>query len=331
MGPDLLDPDLIACLYSYGGGESEKVIRELNPSRYRPTLPSSHVDYDPKARGETASPEASVAGHDESDSDDEPGSNPAHLDAPHLELRFSQGPRTGCGFVLGRDPATSDIVLINTHTVSTRHCAITFETGFKDTATKEQVYRLVLRDLGSSAGTAVEYSGEGGRHGIHQGIRRGFRWILGGHKAIRKKAVIIQVDKTLMFRIVVPWRNLGSQEYKDSVRRFLQGTASADSLLGQLGFPSLPPTVPHTGAPTPGVGPICLTRNLGQGAFGVVNYFWDVSEGHEFTVKEPVEQDSHGGVVDKAMWKHEARMLGLVKHVSYRTHTRKFEHLLTSR
>lgn len=139
-----------------------------------------------------------------------------------------------------------------------------------------------------------------------KGICRGFRWILGGHKAIRKKAVIIQVDKTLMFRIVVPRRDLGSQKYKDSVRRFLQGTASADSLLGQLGFPSLPPTVPHTGAPTPGVGPICLTRNLGQGAFGVVNYFWDVSEGDEFTVKEPVEQDSHGGVVDKAMWKHEA-------------------------
>lgn len=63
-----------------------------------------------------------------------------------------------------------------------------------------------------------------------KGICRGFRWILGGHKAIRKKAVIIQVDKTLMFRIVVPRRDLGSQKYKDSVRRFLQGTASADSL-----------------------------------------------------------------------------------------------------
>lgn len=99
MGPDLLDPDLIACLYSYGGDESEKVVREMNPSRYRPTLPSSHVDYDPKAREATASPKASVAGHDE------PGSDPAHLNAPHLELRFSQGPRTGCGFVLGRDPA----------------------------------------------------------------------------------------------------------------------------------------------------------------------------------------------------------------------------------
>lgn len=129
----------------------------------------------------------------------------------------------------------------------------------------------------------------------------------------------------------MPPRNIALQGYKDSVHRFLYGTASADTLLGQLGFPSHPPTVPHTGAPTPGVGAICLTKNLGQGAFGVVNYFWDVSEGHEFTIKEPVEQDSHAGVVDKAMWENEARMLGLVKHVSCQTHARWFEYLLTSR
>lgn len=300
------------------------IVRDLNPSRYRPPLhiSSPHVDYDSDTREPTATPppEGSDTGY--------PDSEPAHV--PHLELRFSAGPRTRDGFVLGKDPKSSDIVLVNRHNISSRHCAITFE-SFKDTAADSKAsYRLVLRDLGSRIGTAVEYDGEGGRK--HEGIRRIFRWILGGHENVEeKRAIIIQVGKSLMFRIEVPPRDITSQEYNDSVRRFLQGTASTDSLLGQLSFPSHPPTVPHTGAPTPGKGSICLTRNLGQGAFGVVNYCWDVSEGHEFTVKEPVEQDSHGGVVDKAMWEREARMLGLVKHVSYQTHTGQFEHLLTSR
>lgn len=43
--------------------------------------------------------------------DDRLGGEPQHV--PHLELRFSEGPRTEHGFVPGKNPAKSDIALVN--------------------------------------------------------------------------------------------------------------------------------------------------------------------------------------------------------------------------
>lgn len=112
----MADPDLIARLYPYGDTNTgwawaTRVVENLNPSRYvGPTRsPSPEAPFNRHDRQPTEPPEA------------------RNDPAPHLELRFSRGPGTTQGFVLGKDPDTSDIVLVNEKGISDHYYAITFE------------------------------------------------------------------------------------------------------------------------------------------------------------------------------------------------------------
>ncbi|KLU91814.1 CAMK protein kinase [Magnaporthiopsis poae ATCC 64411] len=252
----MADPDLIARLYAFGKSSkgwkwADKVVDKLNPM----------------LAGPSPLPPASPAGHN---------------DPPkYLELRFGQGTRTGLGFVLGKDPATSDIVLVDETGISERHCAITFENDFRDT----NHYRLVVRDLETTCGTSVSYSGKAGRE--DGGIRRGFRWIIGGHDVPAKKEIVIELHDHLQFRIDVPKHDIKSEPYIGNVARFHQGRSSVDDLFGQMDVSSLPRTEAPSGARTPGSGDIEVEEKLGEGGFGVVTYVWNVSDGDEYAFKEP--------------------------------------------
>lgn len=106
-------------------------------------------------------------------------------------------------------------------------------------------------------------------------------------KAHQQGKIIIKIHKTVQFEIVAFEHDIDSQSYIDKVERFCQGSATAEGLLDDLNIPLRPDTQFATGAHTPGEGPIYLREMIGQGGFGVVTYYWDVSTGHEIVVKRP--------------------------------------------
>jgi serine/threonine-protein kinase Chk2 len=219
-----------------------------------------------------------------------------------LELRFSNGPRTNRGFVFGRDEKCDIVCHRNMLSVSKYHFALTFENGFEDT----DKYRLVLRDLNSTLGTAVMYDYQG------EETRRGFRWILSGHGGANNKTIIIQLSNMLVFRIVVHIPEI-SHALADSVNHFLR-QRPPESLFADLDLFNLPRTEAATGTHTPRSGPILVNiKELGRGAFGVATHCWDVSTGREFARKQPLVQLSEA---DRRAWREEAKLLFKLSHVS---------------
>lgn len=99
------DPDLIARLYADGGDESKNVIEELNPTRYIGAQPQSprDVPFDSTNPSAATSQVGSEAGDAVQAGDDFEPLAQAAPSTPYLELRFSKGPRTSQGFVLGKD------------------------------------------------------------------------------------------------------------------------------------------------------------------------------------------------------------------------------------
>lgn len=234
---------------------------------------------------------------------------------PHLEVRFSDIPRTDYGVVFGSSPAC-DVVLDDPH-VTGCHFSITFD----------HLNRPIVRDWGSLVGTEVTYTrpiaqDQGSREGttvtyVHggSGARSDFRWIVGGHRVPQEAtSIIINIPQTVSFRICVAHHDITSRAYIDSVNSFRQGTATAEDLFNDLSLPRRVTELP-SGAKKPGKGKLYLRKLLGQGAFGVVNHVWSVSKGCEFALKEPTAEAIAAGRVDKAVWEREARLMGQVSHV----------------
>ena len=230
---------------------------------------------------------------------------------PCLELSFTHGAWTKHGVVFGTDPTKCDIVLPMKKGVSSRHCALTFEKNFQDC----HHYRLVLRDLGSTTGTAVAYDGEGGER------RTNFRWILSGHEGTNKiKSIVIYIGTLVEFRIVVAPHDITSQAYTQKVENFREGTARAEDSLLRLRLQTNPLTIMPTQAKTPHMGPIRLIREeLGRGAFGTVSKIWDVSTGGVYAAKTVINDTTEQGtLVRNRRLREEMETLRSLRHV--RTH-----------
>ncbi|KAM3431348.1 hypothetical protein MY4824_007200 [Beauveria thailandica] len=58
-----------------------------------------------------------------------------------------------------------------------------------------------------------------------------------------------------------------------------------------------------SGAHTPGVGLVCLNKEIGRGVFAVVTHHWNVSTGNEYVVKQPL----HVRNIDRQAWENEAQ------------------------
>ncbi|KAI0009525.1 kinase-like domain-containing protein [Xylariaceae sp. FL0662B] len=215
---------------------------------------------------------------------------------PCLEVRFSNTPRTDKGLIFGYHPKCD--VVLPYQGISNVHFSLTFDNH----------NRPIVKDLGSYIGTEVTYN-KGGK-----GIRSQFQWIVGGHKIPNeKKSIIITAAKTVSFQIIVPFYNITSPAYIDKVNRFNQGTVTTEGLLDDLGL-SNPPKRPATGAHAPGTGKIYLTKELGEGGFGIVTHLWDVSTGDERVVKAPSSKAMQKRLVDRTAWHREARIMGQVSH-----------------
>lgn len=199
---------------------------------------------------------------------------------PYIELRFSDGPRTSSGFVFGKDPEASDIVLPDDKHISRRHFALTYNNKFDDGR-----YRLIVRDLGSTCGTIVTYDNEGGE------LRSNFDWTIDGFSVPnRKKQVIIEVPESLQLRVIVNHHhNTTSPTYVENVERFRQGVAGTLDLFGVLDIQTGPETERRSQVYSPVRHPFTLSQGwIAQGGFGAVSRRWDVSTGKEYARKQPI-------------------------------------------
>lgn len=234
---------------------------------------------------------------------------------PFLELRFSHGPRAPYGFVFGTDPVTCDVVLPRKRGVSARHCALTFERDFEDC---HHHYRPVLRDLGSTHGTAVTYDGEGGLR------QRNFRWILGGHPVPDgSRHITVEIVPGLRFRLVMARLDITCPAYAARVERFLGQAAGP-------GRNPLPSGVCLSGTDRPEPGALVAEANrspsgairlrcgeVGRGAFGIVTKIWDVSTGAYYAAKEVVRGETREETLERiADMKAEMKTLRSLQHVS---------------
>ncbi|RSM19221.1 hypothetical protein CDV31_001897 [Fusarium ambrosium] len=130
---------------------------------------------------------------------------------PTLVVRFSDAPRTKKGLVFGSNP-NCDVVL-DIQGVSNVHFSLTFD----------DYNRPIIEDLGSLNGTQVTYNGDG------EGVRSGFRWIVGGHEIPDEmESIIITVPDAVAFQIVVKRHDIRSPAYVGAVAQFKQGAATTE-------------------------------------------------------------------------------------------------------
>ena len=296
--------DLIASLYPYDerdqkNGNARKAIdkTENRPRRVEPRRQPIEL-LGRQSRETTAPPDDENYDGKSGPGDDDPG----------LELRFSHGPKGGHGFVLGTDASSCDIVLPplehprnGQFLVSRQHCYITFD----------EHRRLIVQDI-SSRGTIVTYHGKGGQK------RRGFTWIIGGHKVPdEKEAIVIEIAPKLRFQIIVSKEHPKRDLFFDNVDQFRDKIAANDEFpFGALGINSALSTATASGRDTPkrrdnsSPDDILLKQGkLGEGAFSVVSRVWDVSTGLEYASKKFRN-------LKVSDWRKEADVMRKISHVS---------------
>ncbi|KAL8725456.1 MAG: hypothetical protein Q9166_007350 [cf. Caloplaca sp. 2 TL-2023] len=216
-----------------------------------------------------------------------------------LVVTFSHGARTRVGVVCGCAPNV-DLVFQDLPGISKFHLAFTFN----------DQNRPIARDLGSTGGTKVTYNGEEGER------MSKFDWPLQGPSIARGKPPVLNITDLVQFKVIVPPRDITSQDYLDRVARFREGTTDPENLFASLILISAPGTRLPTGQQTPSTGPrpIHYKKELGAGTFGVVTYVWNGTIDEENVVKEPLKKLIHSGNFDIKSWKREA---GIMRHISH--------------
>ncbi|KAF2452263.1 kinase-like domain-containing protein [Lineolata rhizophorae] len=245
----MTDPDIILYLYPNDGpgkkGAKEAISMPENQSRYMP----------PRRRD--ALEQHDIPSRQDRESTEQPEEQRGLENSACLVLRFSHGAKTRLGVVAGC-AANVDLPLRKQAGISRFHLTFTFDD--KD--------RPIVRDLGSLCGTRVIYNGEEGER------RSNFDYLLQGPRILGNKPPVLNVTNKVQFKVVVPPRDITSQDYIGKVARFRQGTADPEDLFASLVLRSAPGTQPPTGEHTvPRLSdPSLYKKKLGEGAFGVVTY-----------------------------------------------------------
>ncbi|KAF2964036.1 hypothetical protein GQX73_g9537 [Xylaria multiplex] len=284
----MADTDLIARVYPLRGGRTFSIETITKNPRCMPPLEVPPQPIENRGARESTEPLP----------DDYKDSDVNLRLLPYIELRFRNGPRASSGFVFGKDPYTCDIVLPDVEYISRRHFAVTYK-RFDD-----GYYRLIVRDLDSTCGTAVAYDRQ------KTGSRMKFDWIIGGFKfPDRTELFTVKPHKHLKFLIVVARHNITSPTYIRNVQQFLHGTAGAEHLLNTLGLQSGIETERHSQVHSPNRDRILLFEGwIARGTFGMVSHYWDVSTGKEYACKEPL------GEYKKKAWENEINIMKSISH-----------------
>ena len=216
-------------------------------------------------------------------------------DERSVRLTFSNGPKTSFGFVVGVG-AQCDCVLPSSIGISRHHFAFQFD----------DQYRLVVKDLASSLGTAVIYDDR------NQGPRVGKSWIIGGCEFTDDvERIHVNIAQWYDFRLWVPSRKIDCPAYREKVDRFRRGTAGAENLFNELKIRTEPPTELGSRARTPSdlTRPIVIKKPIGRGGFAEIFSYWNAETGDEWAVKRPLKNWK------RAAWKQEADIMRRVSHV----------------
>lgn len=284
----MADPDIFAFLYrnDYCYWASFAVTSSENASRCI------------QARGgETSFNTSDVLGRASRAETEEPHEDDWLLNSPCLGLKFSDGAQTNRGVVIGCSP-DCDIVLPQKNGISRHHAALTFN---------KKNY-LVVRDLGSLCGTKVIYNGEEVDRGIS------IDWIIEGMEFVKRKTPVLEINKILQFRLVIPFQNVHSQDYIDKVISFHKGTADAADLFKNLRTRSLLATEAPSRVTSKPSGPIFFEERLGEGSFSIVTHVINVSTGEQYARKEPKDISKNGYILRER--KNEAAIMSSIQHVS---------------
>ncbi|ATY59333.1 protein kinase [Cordyceps militaris] len=196
---------------------------------------------------------------------------------PPIVVTFSHGCKTRHGVVCGT-AQSADLALPDIPRVSKVHIAITFDC---------KTNKPVIRDLGSTCGTVVTFDGK------QATPLSNFQWQLIGPRIAEDKYPVLRITNDLQFKVIVPTHDFTSPDYIEKVKKFLLGTAQAEDLLHSLVLQTGQRTQQPSGTRTPPTGPVCYQRKLGEGAFGVVLFFWEINTGEEYVVKSPLESLRH--------------------------------------
>jgi hypothetical protein len=218
-----------------------------------------------------------------------------------IVVRFSAGARSSIGVVCGCSEA-ADLVLQHIPGVSRFHLAFTFDDH----------NRLIARDLGSTCGTKVTYGEEERAH------LQGFDWPLVGPAATRGKTPILNITDDIQFKVVVPAHDITSPDYAQRVEKFRRGRADPEDIFADLLIKSVLSTRHPTGYHTPSPAhscPILYRKTIGVGAFGIVDYVWNLTTREEYVVKEPLKKHITRRQVDVKRWKQEADIMKTIRHV----------------
>ncbi|OAA69005.1 protein kinase [Cordyceps fumosorosea ARSEF 2679] len=220
------------------------------------------------------------------------------LSNPHIQISFDTIPKTSHGIVFGCD-RDSDVVLPDAAGVSAHHFSLSLDDR----------YRLVVRDLNSTAGTLVSFTGSG-RPFSKTLRRRNFRWLVGGSNRMPSRDVMIYVAPGLSFRLELGV-DLARNEYAHKVESFRRGSGASQALFQAVNR-RLRRRFTNNGAASLSRDPIYREALLAVGGCGTATYVWDVSTGQEMVVKEPTNAYVPGN--DEHRWKAEAESMQRLCH-----------------
>ncbi|ATY61385.1 Inhibitor of nuclear factor kappa-B kinase subunit beta [Cordyceps militaris] len=201
-----------------------------------------------------------------------------------VELRFSKPPTLSFGFTFGRS-SNSDVQLPNDEShkgLSNCHFCITFDDSG----------RLIVRDLGSIAGTMVTYD-EAAKE-----LRRNFRWIISGNAVQEFKKIVVTLFGPIQFRIVLPPTTPTGNR---AIKRLEVNNSDTRR----------PTNVPSRNSPENGC--LFVEKKVGQGSFGTVTRFWNVSTGELHVVKKP----RAGRPINWVYWRREIENLQLASRENH--------------
>ncbi|KAL8927683.1 MAG: hypothetical protein Q9172_001243 [Xanthocarpia lactea] len=218
-----------------------------------------------------------------------------------LVFLFSHGARTSVGVVSGC-AVNVDFPILHILGVSKYHFAITFD----------EQNRPIARDLGSTGGTKVTYNGE-----KRQRLSN-FDWPLVGPSITNGKPPILNITDLLQFKVIVPDRDYACPEYVDKVNKFRTGTGDPENLFASLIIQSGQGTRLPSGQQTPLTGPRSgpnfYKERIGNGAFGVVIYVWNLTTREEYVLKQPLAKLVKSRTISEKSWRKEAEIMGSISH-----------------
>ncbi|UKZ72197.1 uncharacterized protein TrAtP1_013136 [Trichoderma atroviride] len=216
-----------------------------------------------------------------------------------IKVTFSHIPKTRHGLRCGHGE-DAELLLKPLQGVGLYHFALTFDDS----------YHLVVRDLWSTSGTTVIY----GR--AERGPWSNFSWIVGGSDFLDgMSSIIVKVQNSLQFQLVIPRHDIQSKSYRDKVDRYRVGCADVQRILslGNVGLSSQARTTFPSGIFTSAKRPtkaVTLQKKIGEGSFASVYRVWVVDTGLQYALKKPKEPM----LVDRDDWERGAFIMERAKH-----------------